>query len=193
MGEYTVSPQATINTDINSWATNYTSDIQYSVSAGPFSGVSSNTTTVLLSGMPTIPALQGATNTLVTGWSTAQPANRYPAGSVDSPLVDGGWINAGSGNSVTYTLTVATGKSTSIIYGIPAGGYADNAPWSVSLNGALQISSSSDVAPYGYRTPSTEQLRITTLTAGNYTITIQGSGFNVYGLWASNPSAITSG
>jgi YVTN family beta-propeller protein len=36
MGEYTVSPKATVTTDLNSWAANYTSNVQYTISSGPY-------------------------------------------------------------------------------------------------------------------------------------------------------------
>jgi YVTN family beta-propeller protein len=36
MGEYTVSPQAKVTTDLNSWAANYTSNVQYTISSGPY-------------------------------------------------------------------------------------------------------------------------------------------------------------
>jgi len=39
MGEYTVTPAATVNTDINSWAATYTGQIQYTISSGPSSSV----------------------------------------------------------------------------------------------------------------------------------------------------------
>jgi len=42
MGEYTVTPAATVNTDINSWAATYTGQIQYTISSGPYA---SNSTT----------------------------------------------------------------------------------------------------------------------------------------------------
>jgi hypothetical protein len=38
MGEYTVSPQAKVTTDLNSWAATYTSNVQYTISSGPASG-----------------------------------------------------------------------------------------------------------------------------------------------------------
>jgi len=39
MGEYTVTPAATVNTDINSWAATYTGQIQYTIASGPSSSV----------------------------------------------------------------------------------------------------------------------------------------------------------
>jgi len=39
MGEYTVTPAATVNTDINSWAATYTGQIQYTISSGPSASV----------------------------------------------------------------------------------------------------------------------------------------------------------
>jgi len=42
MGEYTVTPAATVNTDINSWAATYTGQIQYTIASGPYA---SNSTT----------------------------------------------------------------------------------------------------------------------------------------------------
>jgi YVTN family beta-propeller protein len=50
MGEYTVSPQATVTTDLNSWAANYTSNVQYTISSGPY--VSSGGSTSDLNAAP---------------------------------------------------------------------------------------------------------------------------------------------
>jgi YVTN family beta-propeller protein len=36
MGEYTASPQAKVTTDLNSWAATYTSNVQYTISSGPY-------------------------------------------------------------------------------------------------------------------------------------------------------------
>jgi len=41
MGEYTVTPAASVNTDINSWAATYTGNIQYTISSGPAPGAPS--------------------------------------------------------------------------------------------------------------------------------------------------------
>jgi YVTN family beta-propeller protein len=43
MGEYTVSPQVKVTTDLNSWAANYTSDVQYTISSGPYASSGGST------------------------------------------------------------------------------------------------------------------------------------------------------
>ncbi len=56
MGEYTVSPQAKVTTDLNSWAANYTSNVQYTISSGPY--VSSGGTTSGLNAPPLLASPQ---------------------------------------------------------------------------------------------------------------------------------------
>jgi YVTN family beta-propeller protein len=56
MGEYTVSPQAKVTTDLNSWAANYTSNVQYTISSGPY--VSSGGSTSDLNAAPLLSSPQ---------------------------------------------------------------------------------------------------------------------------------------
>jgi YVTN family beta-propeller protein len=55
MGEYTVTPAATVKTDINSWAATYTGQIQYTIASGPYASSSAtpiNSTTTSASTSP---------------------------------------------------------------------------------------------------------------------------------------------
>jgi hypothetical protein len=186
MGEYTISPQATVITDTNSWATTYTSNVQYTIAAGPEPSSSLATT------FSQIPIIKSGTSTVLSSWSVEGGSADYAAGSDSSLLADGGWVNLQIG-SATYTFTVAAGQSSELAYEIPAGGYGNNSPFTISVNG-VQVESSDQDLVSGGTVPSTEILWTQNFTTGSYTVTIASSGSaNIYGLWASNPSAITSG
>jgi hypothetical protein len=189
MGEYKVTPQAVISTDVNSWAASYTADVEYSIASGP------TTTSVSASTAPTLPIFQGSTASLEPGWSLQPLTYSYLAGSFSSPLDDGGWAEAVSPGSVSYAFSVASGQYTTIMYGIPAGGYQDNAKTSIYVNGALQYIVSNDLGGGGAQTSTQEDLWSETFGPGVYKLMFTSSGSpygtNVYGLWASNPSAIT--
>jgi YVTN family beta-propeller protein len=71
MGEYTVSPQAKVTTDLNSWAANYTSNVQYTISSGPY--VSSGGSTSGLNAPPLLssPKVVATINTVSDPWPIA--------------------------------------------------------------------------------------------------------------------------
>jgi len=50
MGKYIVTPSATINTDINSWAATYTGQIQYTISSGPSASTAATNSSAATSG-----------------------------------------------------------------------------------------------------------------------------------------------
>jgi hypothetical protein len=188
MGEYTVSPQATVTTDLNSWAATYTGNVQYTISSGPY-------VNPLTASSASIPIVQAATGAILSDWSVSLGDGApYPAGANSSPLADGGWVNIQNGYA-TYKFTVAPGQSSELAYETPKGGYMNEESSTVSVNGGTPIETNAqDISSDGGSAPSTEVLWMQNFTAGSYTVTIASSGsINVYGLWASNLSAITSG
>jgi len=191
MGEYTVTPAATVNTDINSWAATYTGQIQYTIASGPSTYApaastsgSKTSTSYTPSGAPNIPILVGSTGTLEPGWTAN--GDPFAAGSYGSLSSDGGWYYG----DTTFSFTVSSGESTTITYGIPAGGFVNNSSATITVNGTTvaTISNSGSVSS----TASTlENLWTHTFGSGTYTVGISGSATNTYGLWASNLSAVT--
>jgi len=75
MGEYTVTPAATVNTDINSWAATYTGQIQYTISSGPYAPSpttpSDSTTTPLLASPAVITTVPTASDSYAIAASTS--------------------------------------------------------------------------------------------------------------------------
>jgi len=229
MGEYTVTPAATVNTDINSWAATYTGQIQYTIASGPStyapaastsgsttsgsttsgsttsgsttsgsttsgsttsgSTTSGSTTSgsYTPSGAPNIPIFVGDTTTLEPGWTTVNGGYPYAAGSYGSLASDGGWTNG----DATFSFTVGSGESTTITYGIPAGGFANNSDATITVNGTTVATITNDTASGGTTTSTLENLWTQTFGPGTYTIGLSGGSINVYGLWASNLSAVT--
>jgi len=190
MGEYKVTPAAIVDTDINSWAATYTGKIQYTIASGPSTytpaaSTSSSTTSSSYtpSGGPNIPIFVGDTTTLEPGW-TAYGAF-YAAGAISTPASDGGWDNG----DAAFSFTVSSGESTTITYGIPAGGFVNNNDATITVNGTTVATITNDVGSGNATT--LESLWTQTFGPGTYTIGLSGGSINVYGLWASNLSAVT--
>ena len=133
MGEYTVSPQATVTTDLNSWAATYTSNIQYTIASGPATATTSTTTAPVATssayqqsvladnavGYWPLGGDSGTASNLATG-TAAQPALTYSGGlSVGAPATGAlggsstvfngttGYVSATSPYSVSGNYTVA--------------------------------------------------------------------------------------
>lgn len=164
-----------------------------------YSGVTASTSITLqsstsssLSATPTNLTFSSGT-TLQTGWSESGSITNYPPGSSGSTL-SYGWADPnGGGGLVNYQFTVAAGQSSTMSYGIPAGGFVNNGPVNIYLNGQLVATVSQDTGSAFSTASTTENLWSSTFTAGTYTL---GFGYvsapiNVYGVWASNPSAVT--
>jgi len=140
---------------------------------------------------PTLPAVASGT-TLAAGWSTAGPVYVYAAGTAGGPAANGGWLNP-YGGTVTFQFTVPAGQTTTLAYGIPVGGWANNAPVALSVNGGTPVSITADQGPPGTALPDGALFWTQTFGPGTYTLTWSsptGGSFNVYGVWASNPSAV---
>jgi hypothetical protein len=93
--------------------------------------------------------------------------------------------------SVRYTFTVSAGRTLTVAYGIPAGGYLNSVPAEISLNRVVIASVDKD-PDYGWGkiTPKQRLLWHRTFPAGHYVLTIRsgGTAVNFYGLWIGNPS-----
>jgi len=188
MGEYTVTPAATVNTDINSWAATYTGQIQYTIASGPstYAPAASTSSSYTPSGAPNIPIFVGDTTTLEPGWTAS--GNAFAAGSFGGVTSDGGWDNG----DATFSFTVGSGESTAITYGTPAGGYdnGSDTAFTITVNGTTVATPNNPSATIS-TTPTLENLWTQTFGPGTYTVDISGSALNIYGLWASNLSAVT--
>jgi YVTN family beta-propeller protein len=126
MGEYTISPQAKVTTDLNSWAANYTSNVQYTISSGPY--VSSGGST---SGLNAPPLL--ASPKVVATIDTVQyPYAIASSGTSIYALGDGAY----SSTSVMSVINALTGTvdNPSNVYqsGVPGAVYYDGGVWEAS-------------------------------------------------------------
>ena len=145
--------------------------------------------TGLVQGGPTIPIFSSGT-ALATDWSVNGGVSSFSAGSYGQPASFGGWVN-GQGATVTYHFVVPTGDDPKLAYGLAQGMYKNNsAPVTVTLNGQT-VASYNNVGGDGTKTQSNETIWEKTLTSGTYTLSVQGSMFNVYGLWTNKPQDIT--
>jgi len=141
------------------------------------------------SGPPNISIFDGGSTHLEKGWTTTNPAPLYHAGYGSSPRKDGGWANVQTNGSASYSFTVAANQSSTITYGIPAGGHTNGSPTNIYVNDMLRASVNTGTG--SSPASSSEYLWSDTFGPGIYRITLTGGNTNVYGLWASNLSAIT--
>lgn len=175
-------------------------------------GVAQSIDVTLTSGSSTDPSVTGTMQlpffstgtTLAPGWTLSGSAanySNYTAGSYGGSVAAGGWSNISGSGSASYQFTVPSGQTATLTYGIPAGGFQNNDPANISVNGQLVASVNRDIATVGSTTSSAQVLWSQTFSPGTYTITIasgaSGVGINVYGLWTSNtnisaPSSTTN-
>ncbi|HXW90537.1 MAG TPA: hypothetical protein VEK33_08315 [Terriglobales bacterium] len=128
------------------------------------------------SGLAFVPIYSSGTKNLEQGFSTA--------GNV-SFADDRIFMHGGA--SVSYSFSVAAGQQQTVAYGIPTGGFVNNAPAEVSVNGVTVASLSQGLAGFGTTTPLKRVLWERNFTPGDYVVTLQSGGeaVNVYGIWQS--------
>ena len=127
----------------------------------------------------------GCSGPLTTGYSLS--------GSIDQSTIGCGWNSSGTVNfiwlqdatSVSYSFTTTSWAT--LTYGIPAGGYLNNAPAIISIDGSGPEAVVGDLGASGSTTPSDLYLWTDTLGPGTHTWTITslGNAVNVYGLWVT--------
>jgi hypothetical protein len=149
----------------------YATNVQTTNTSSPSSG-------------PNLPIFAAGTTTLNPGWQT-QGGYRYSSGSMLSSPAAGGWQN---GNA-SYSFTIPVGQSSTITYGIPAGGFRNNGPASVLVNNVPQPVIAYGTGAAGQTTTQQQDFWSSTLGPGTYTISLSGS-INVYGLYASNLAGV---
>ena len=178
MGAYTVSPQGTINTDVNSWAANYTSNVEYTISSGPAATSSSaataspvttttaSATTVSYSGSPTTYTVPSGVTYLDVNVSGAQGSTEQssPGG--------GGTVNAvipvtAGEEFYTYIGQQPSGASAGLVSGAPGnfgeGGVGTTNPYGTSAGGggATSVFLTNGSAPTAPTASNTGSLVIT--------------------------------
>jgi len=125
----------------------------------------------------------GCSGPLTAGYSLSGPIDQSSIGCGwnSSGAVDFIWLQ--SGTSVSYSFTIPSWAT--LTYGIPAGGYLNNAPANISIDGSGPEAVVSNLAASGSTTPSDLYLWTDTLGPGTHTWTITslGNAVNVYGLW----------
>ncbi|MGO9298961.1 MAG: fibronectin type III domain-containing protein [Acidimicrobiales bacterium] len=107
-------------------------------------------------------------------------------------IVDYIWLHSGA--TVSYSFTVPAGNAETLTYGIPAGGYLNNAASSVSIDGSSPVTVNSNLRGFGATASSDLYLWTSSaLSPGTHTwtITSQGDAVNVYGLWLAAAAAST--
>lgn len=77
-----------------------------------------------------------------------------------------------------------------VAYGIPTGGFVNNMPAEVSVNGVTVATINQGLGGLGVTTPTQLQLWRKTFGPGDYVLTLRSAGnsVNVYGLWLSKSS-----
>ncbi len=174
MGEYTVSPQATVTTDLNSWAATYTSNVQYTISSGPY--VSSGGATSDLNAPPLLssPQVVATINTVSSPWSIASSGTSIyvPSNGSNSMSV----INASTGAVNNLSNSGVSNPLEAVYY--------DGGVWEASLAGDYVT----EVSPSTGATMTSINVGTTTwgiASGGGYVWVTSNSGNSVYRI---NPS-----
>jgi len=95
MGKYIVTPNATINTDINSWAAVYTGQIQYTISSGPSASTAATNSSAATSGSTLI-------STQDVSYNGALQTVSVPSGTKYAIITAAGAGGGGGQNASTY-------------------------------------------------------------------------------------------
>ncbi len=112
------------------------------------------------------------------GWNTTTTVNGRPPDTVNH-------VSIRKGGSVSYKFTVASGAHRTVSYGIPKGGWLNNATSTVTVDDGATTTVSGR-SPAGSTASSGLSLWTSaSLGSGSHSITIRsdGSSVNVYGLW----------
>ncbi len=167
-------------------------------------GVQATTTITLQAANVSNPMVTGAMQiplfssglTVAPGWALSGTVNNWEAGSFGSPIGTGSWSNVYLQGSATYYFTVPMNHTETLTYGIPAGGFQNADPATISINGRVVATVNKDIGSIDSQATSNQILWTQTFTAGTYTLTLasaaSGIGINVYGLWATTSSGSTS-
>ncbi len=199
MGDFNVSPQAVVNTDINSWAQTYTAQVEYTISSGPYvSGTSnaSNSTEPVITGVQE--ANTGPDTTFIitgSGFGTLPSSdlgyyNSTNYFALNYNYSNGGYLQAGhTYNESTMDYKLWTNNE------IIVGGFNDahytNLSWLIQPSSKYELvidnpqsGSSTDyfgmfpsqiTAPTG--APTISNVTVTNYGASGMTITVTGDGF----------------
>lgn len=100
------------------------------------------------------------------------------------------WVNIQSDAWVSFTFTVPAGAANEIAYEIPAGGWLNNGPADILVNGQMQAEITQGIGPARSYTGTQLVLWEAILSPGTYTVEVltpSGSSVNVYGFWFSLP------
>jgi len=131
MGEYTVTPAATVNTDINSWAATYTGQIQYTIASGPSASTAATNSSAVTSGGTLIStqdlSYNGALQTVSVPSGTkyaviTAAGGGGGGGEVSNTYGGGGDLVAASVPINSSSLTVLVGGGGQTPYGSGGGG-----------------------------------------------------------------------
>ena len=100
-------------------------------------------------------------------------------------------IFLGGGGTASYSFRVPASRTETIAYGIPTGGYVNNAPAEVSINGVTDATIKTGMGGIGGSTQTQLILWRKSFGPGTYVLTFRsgGSAVNFYGLWIENASS----
>ena len=97
--------------------------------------------------------------------------------------------------TASLSFSVPEGQTRTVVYGIPAEGFLNNAPVEIWVNEAKVTTIAENLGGLGAKTPSTLQLWHKAFGPGNYIITLKslGRSVNVYGFWFDTPPGLNQG
>jgi YVTN family beta-propeller protein len=179
MGEYTVSPQAKVTTDLNSWAANYTSNVQYTISSGPYVSSGGDTSGLNASPLLASPKVVATINTVPDPNAIASSGTSlYLPSYVSSSM---SVIDASTG-AVNNLSGVGSGG-----FDAPEAVYYDGGVWETAIAGNYNIT---EVSPSTGATMASFNVGEPTwgITSGGGYIWVAGRSTNINLVYRINPS-----
>ncbi len=112
------------------------------------------------------------------GWNTTTTVDGRPPETVNH-------VSIRKGGSVSYRFTVASGAYRTVTYGIPKGGWRNNATATVTVDDGAATTVIGRAPPGSTASSGRSLWTSGSLGSGSHSITIRsdGSSVNVYGLW----------
>ncbi len=192
MSTYKIQPEGIINTDINSWAANYVSDMEYTISSGPSSSASTSgsSTTPVVTGVTVANMGQNATLIIQGSGFGTLPSSDLGMGTTPYfGLGYGNGLQAGHTYNATLTNYASWSNNRIIIKGLSDSYYMYN--WALTPGGEFNLlienpQSSLSANYYGYfpaiesappGAPIIKDVSVTNYGQSGMTVTVTGSGF----------------
>jgi len=197
MGNFNVTPEAVIDTDINSWAATYVANVEYTISSGPYALASNSTPSNSTSSSPVVDSIEEANTGQNATWIIqgsgfgTLPSSDFGYG--DTPYFQiyyNGGVSAGNTGNVILIDYETWTNNLIVIKGFNDG-YYENLGWPIDPGTAYRLliqnpQSGSSTNYYGTfpsqisapnGAPIISNVAVTNYGQSGMTVTVTGSGY----------------